>query len=127
MKKNQILLPQSPKEFDALVKKLVKKYKLPNEDHASAVLANRIMHLPVDQATVTLEYLGNCILKNVAFQVAQAHSTKIQHKMQVDQIVAALNVNPNDQQAIDALQKAINDGSEYAKTALEKIDQIEQK
>ncbi len=112
---DEVVLPQTEKEFDVLVRKLVKKFKLPNEEHAAVVVANRIMHMPPDQATVTLEYLGNCVRKNVAYQVASAKGSKISHRVQVDALVANLKANLNDQQSRDALQKAANDGSDYAK------------
>jgi len=119
-KSNKILLPQTAKEFDALVKTLVTKYKLPTSDHAAAVVANRIMHLPPEQAYTTLEHLGECVLKNVAYQVAKSKGSMIQHKMQVDMIAAELKNNPLNQEAWDALESAVKEGSAYAKTVQDK-------
>jgi len=95
----------------------VKQFKLPNAEHATAVVANRIMHLPPDQDTTTMEYLGACVRKNVAYQVAESQGRRIAHKIQVDMIVTELKANPLNQQAMDALEKAVNEGSEYAKQA----------
>lgn len=115
-----IFLPRSEFEFDELVKRLVKRFKLPSIEHASAILANRIMHLPPDQAVVTEEYLGHCVIKNIAYQVAQAKGSLIQHKMQIDQIEAELKNNPFNQQALDALEKAAGEGSKLALEVLKK-------
>lgn len=120
----KITLPQTEADFDALVKKLAKKYHLPNEEHAAAVLANRIQQMPPDQATTTIEYLGACIQKNISYQIARSKSQKIQHKEQIDNIVSFLNENPNDMQAFDALQKAANEGSAYAKEQLAGLETI---
>lgn len=120
-KRREIYLPQNEKEFDQLVHTLCKKYKLPNAEHAAAVVANRIQHLGPDQATSTLEYFGHCILKNIAYQVAEHRSKTIQHKMSIDQLMTLLKNNPNDQQAVDALEQAVNQGSQYAKEQLAKI------
>lgn len=117
----KILLPTTPEQFDELVSAITKKFGLPNEEHAAAVIANRIMHLPPDQATTTLEYLGHCVLKNMAYQVAQSKGRGIQHRGEVDQLIAQLTSDPLNQQARDALDKAAADGSEYAKNALSKL------
>lgn len=110
----KIYFPQTEKEFDQLVKKVVRQYKLPNVEHAAVVIANRIMHLPPDQAMTTMEYLGHCVKKNIAYQVASAKGSQISHKMQVNQLVANLKSNINDQQSRDALKKASDEGSVYA-------------
>lgn len=122
---NVIFLPQTVDAFDTLISQLVEHYQLPNPEHAAAVVANRIQHLPPDQATVTLKYLGHCIMKNIAYQVAKGKSEILSHRAQVDDIVAHIKTNPNDQQARDALYKAVTEGSEYAKDALEKIDPMD--
>lgn len=119
--KGQVFLPTTDKEFDALVKAVVKKFKLKNSDHAGAVIANRIMHLPPDNATTTLEYLGACVLKNIAFQVAQNRGRGIQHRMEVDDLAATLTADPLNHEARDKLEGAAAAGSEYAKKALKTI------
>lgn len=117
-----IFLPTTEKAFDELIKSLVKNYRLPSIEHASAVVANRIQHLPPDQATTTLKYLGHCVLKNIAYQVAQAKAHKAQHEMQVDELMASLKANPNDNQARDHLTRAASEGSEYAKAAIARLE-----
>lgn len=120
----KIILPQTEAQFESLVATIVKKYKLPNKDHAAAVIANRIMHLPPEQATTTLQYLGHCVLKNISFQLAKSQGSKAAHISQVDELFATLTADKNDQQARDALEKAANEGSPYAKEALNKLDGI---
>lgn len=121
--KNKVVdLPITEDQFNNLITHLVKKYELPNWDHAAAVVANRIMHLPPDQATTTERYLSQCVLKNIAFQVAQARGQRISHMNQVEELVSVLKAEPNNQQARDTLQKAANEGSPHAKAALEKIE-----
>lgn len=120
-KKPVIFLPTTPEAFDSLIDRLIKVYKLSNKEHASAVVATRIMHLPPDQAACTLEYLGHCVMKNMAYQVAEHQSKTIQHRMQVDQLIAMLKSNPDDQQTVDLLEQAILDGSTYAKEKLDRF------
>jgi hypothetical protein len=116
-------LPTTEESFNGLINTLVKKYKLPNWEHAAAVVANRIMHLSPDQATTTERYLAHCVLKNIAYQVAQARGQRIAHKGQCDELAARLKAEPNNQEARDALQKSANEGSEYAKAIIAKIDE----
>ena len=118
----QIMLPTTEDQFDNLITALCEMYALPNKEHAAAVVANRIMHLPADQATSTMKYLGHSVLKNIAYQVAQSKGMRVAHKVQVDQLIQTLKATPNDQQSRDALQKAINEGSDYAKAELEKLE-----
>ena len=120
-KGGKIFLPTTSGDFDRLVKTLVKKYKLPNENHAAAIVAQRIMHLPPDQATTTLEYLGHSVLKNMAFQVANAKARGVAHRHDIDELKARLTSDPNNQQLRDALEKAASEGSDYAKNALSEI------
>ena len=118
----QIMLPTTEEQFDKLIDDLTGMYALPNKEHASAVVANRIMHLPADQATSTMRYLGHSVLKNIAYQVAQSKGMRIAHKAQIDQLIQTLKATPNDQQSRDAITKAIGEGSEYAKAEIEKLE-----
>lgn len=114
-KETKIQLPTNEAAFHALIDKLIKRFNLPDRDHATVVVANNIRRLPIDQPWSTEEYLGGCVLKHMAYEVAGAVGSNVAHRHQVDDIVAALEVNGNDQQARDALEKAALDGSEYAK------------
>jgi hypothetical protein len=116
----KITLPRTEQDFDDLIAVLMKKYKLPNEEHCIAIVGNCIMRMPVDQITTTLDHLGHSVIKNIAYQVAKSKASKVHHKFQIDELDALLTANPMNQEAIDALQKAINEGSEYAKTILAK-------
>ncbi len=118
----EIFLPTTEEAFDKLIDDLVETYKLPSKEHATAVVANRIQHLPPDQATTTMKYLGHCVLKNIAFQIAQSKHQKVTHKLQIDQLIQVLKGSPNDAQARDAIDKEISEGSEYAKEELAKLD-----
>jgi len=123
MKKKIISLPRTPEEFDLLVKAVVKKYKIDTPDLACAVIATRIQHMPVDQSTTTLEYLGGCVIKSLAYNIATHKLQTLNHKYQVDAIMNALKVNPYDQEARDALIKASNEGSGYAKEKLAEFEE----
>ena len=118
--KEEFILPQNEKEFDDLVKKLIKTFKITTSpDHVAAVVANRIMHLPPDKAKSSLQYLGECVLKNIAYQLADLKGRKISHEIQIQQLEQMLKNNPYDQQAIDALEKAVKDGSPIAQKVLD--------
>lgn len=109
------------KAFDHLINELVRIYELTDREHAAAVVATRILHLPIDQCTTSLEYLYRCIVKNVAYQVATSQLSKLKHQIQIDQLVSQLKENPMDQQSLDALEKAANEGSHQAKEALRQL------
>ncbi len=119
-KGGKITLPTTPEEFDKLIASLVEEYSFPDPSHAAAVIAIRISHMPVDQSETTRAYLAGCVIRNLAYMVAQSKSTAMKHKFEIDQLDALLASNPQDQQAIDALEKAVNEGSDYAKTVLAK-------
>ncbi len=120
-----IALPTTLVAFDELVKKLVKKYKFKDANHAAAILSVAIRHLPATQAHATLEYFGDYINKNLANYVANHMSQKLQHEAQVDQLVSLLKEDPANNQARDGLEQAANDGSAYAAKALELIGPID--
>jgi hypothetical protein len=121
MKPTSVSLPITEEEFDNLVNRLVKKYKFPDSQLVAAVLANKIMHLPPEQATTTLEVLRDCIYKSMAYGVARTKTSKMQHKLQIEDLLKHLTANPNDQQALDNLQRAADEGSDYAREALAKL------
>ena len=116
----KIQLPTTEKEFDAFVKKLCKTYKFKNAEHVSAIVAQRIQHLPPDQDVCDSLYFAACVRKNMAYQVAVHKSQWIQHKMQVEQLEMVLKADPLNQQALDALEKAVQDGSPMAREVLNK-------
>lgn len=116
-----VRLPNTEQEFDSLVDTIVRRYHLSNREHAAAVVANRIQHLPPEQSHATIGFLGRCVIKNIAYQIAQAKSSQIHHKQQVDMLVSQLTSDPNDQQARDALDRAVKEGSEYAKAQADRL------
>lgn len=118
-------LPITHDEFNALVKRVTTRYKIENNVHASSVIANRMMHLPPEQAQASDEYFGHCVLKNIAFQVAQNQGSRIAHENQIDELIQHLHADKNNNQARDAIVKAINDGSPYAAAALKKFEEGE--
>jgi hypothetical protein len=113
-----LLLPQSEAQFDELVEELAVRYHVSDKTHVAVVLGNQIQRLPPEQCFSTLDYLGHSILKSIAYSVA-LHKTRIMsQKAQIDHIAAILKANPYDQQALDALETASKEGSEYAKEIL---------
>lgn len=116
-----VKLPTTLKEYDELVARLVKKYDLKDAHHAAALLSLAITHLPQHQYRVKLSYLGDYIRKNIANHVANHKSQTLRHEAQIDQLINALTIDPSDVQARDAIDQAINQGSEYAKKAMEKL------
>lgn len=119
----KIQLPRTVDGFNALVDVVVKKYSLPSKDHASVVIANAIRHLPNDQATTTISYLGSSVIKNIANQTAAHIADTIKHESQVQYLADLLRTDPNNNQARDELERAANDGSLSAKKALEEFNQ----
>lgn len=121
MFQRKVSLPITLDGFDKLVEKVVKKYKLPDPNHAAAIISVAIRHLPNDVSHTTLSYLGNSVLKNLANYVANHKSQNLQHDAQILHLTNLLASDPNNQQAIDELQKAANEGSVKAKDAIDKF------
>lgn len=116
-----VCFPTTLTEFNQLIDDLMEDYALDDRDHTIAMVVNRIQHAPPDQMETTMEDFGRRILKNKSYQLAQFIGAKAQHKAQMDQLGAMLKTDPHNQEAVDHLQKAINAGSEYAKTIMDGI------
>ena len=117
----KVKLPTDVTEFDALVARVVKKFNLKDTHHAAAIISVAIRHLPNEQAYTTLNYLGHSVIKNIANYVANFKGETLRHESQIAQLEAVLIKDPRNQQAIDELQKAADQGSETAKRAIAKI------
>lgn len=108
-------LPVNSKQFNSLVRELMDIYGFTNKNHVKAVVASRIAHSPVEVGTTTLRQLGEAVIRNLAFQVAQAQSNKVNEANNVSQLKQMILANPADQQALDMLQKMVDSGSKLAK------------
>jgi hypothetical protein len=108
------------KEFEFLVSQICKKYKFKAVDHVKAVVALRIQHLPPDQGTTTLQHMADCVRKNMSYQLCQHITMSLKHRAELEQLDHMLTENPFNQQALDAIHKAANEGSEEAKKLVAK-------
>lgn len=121
-KKDKVLNPQSELEFDDLVKKISKKYKIKDIDAISRTLAIRLQHLPVDDPYIGLDYIHNCVRRSIGYEVAKKKMDKITHEMQVDMLLNHLNASPEDTEAFDQLDKMASKGSKYAQEAISRLE-----
>lgn len=117
----RVRLPTTDTEFEALVTKVMRAFKLQSRQHTSAVIAAQIQHLPPTQAYSTVEYFGHSALKNLAYQLARNKANVIQHEIGVSQLEANLTANPGDTQSMDQLEKAAKEGSIPARAALDRL------
>ena len=117
----KVRLPISVAEYDSLVAKLVKKYGFEDSSHVAAVISVAIRHIDNQTAHTTLEYLRDCVYKQMANHVANHKGELIKHTVQVDNMVATFKQDPNNQQVLDELQKYADGGFDYAKDALAKL------
>jgi len=124
MFKRKIRLPISVKEYEQLVNTLVKRYGFEEPEHVAAVISVAIRHIDNQTAHTTLEYLRDCVWKQMANHVASHKGDLIRHKSQVDQMVSMFKKDPNNQQILDELKKYADNGFEYAKTELSKLESI---
>jgi len=122
MFKTKIRLPISVEEYDNLTSRLCKKYKFSDKDHVAAVISVAIRHLPNEQAYSTLDYLAGCVYKQMANHVANHKGELIKHTVQVDNLIAMFKQDPNNQQILDELRKYADNGFEYAKNELAKLE-----
>ena len=122
MFKRKIKLPTSTAEYDALVKKLCEKFKFEDAEHVSAVISVAIRHIDNQTAFTTLDYLAQCVWKQMANHVSSHKGDLIRHKVQVDNMVSMFKQDPNNQQVLDELRKYADNGFEYAKQELEKLE-----
>lgn len=123
MFQRKVKLPTTLQAFDDLVTLVGRKYKLEDLNHAAAIIAGAIQHLPPTQAYVTYEYLGHYVIKNIANYVAKHKSQTLQHEHQINLLVSLLETDPGDTEARDKLQTAANQGSTLAKDALSKLEE----
>ncbi len=123
MFKRRVKLPTTLKEYDDLVDKVVKKFKLADLHHASSIISVAIRHLPNTAAYTTIDYLGEYVQKNIANFIADHKSNLLKHAAQIRHLADLLRSDPGNTQARDELQKAANDGSEPAKEALAKLEE----
>lgn len=120
----KVVVPTSMQAFDDLVNKVFDRYKrygLVDKEHCAGIISVTIRHLPNDQAFTTLDHLGHTVIKNIANYVCEQKGTRIQHEVQIRVRKDKLRENPNDGQARDELVKAANEGSTFAKAALEEL------
>jgi hypothetical protein len=115
---DDLILPQTEEEFDLLTDEIMKRFPIQDRTHAAVVIAAQMQRLPPDSCYSTLKFLGGCILKSIAYSVALHKSRVLSQKAQIDHIAALLKTNPYDQQALDALETALKEGSDYAKEIL---------
>lgn len=118
----KVKLPFTLDDFDILVDKVCKKYKLSDKRHAASVISVAIRHIPNTQGYTTLDYLGQYILKNIANGIADHKGKEIMHEAQIDQLAFLLQEDPNNFEARDALQKAADEGSIKATEAMHKYE-----
>lgn len=117
--KKTIQLPQSPEAFEELIRLLQATYGFDDSRVLNAVVARAIVGMDNQTDTCTLEGLAKRMRSAIAKNVANFKFEKGRHEEQVDALKEHLLTNPLDQEALDKLQKAANEGSDYAKKALE--------
>lgn len=121
MKAKTVQLPTTLEEFDQLIEDLANTYPVKDKRHAAAVISVAIRHMPTDQGHTTLNYLWGCIVKSLSNHVCSYKNDLIKHETQVEQLENMLRENPNNQQALDELRKAADQGSIQAKATLAKL------
>lgn len=67
---NDILLPTTTEELDALIADVVEKFKVPATDDTAEMIATMIMHMPSGRAYAPLAYFGNGVLQSMAKKIA---------------------------------------------------------
>jgi hypothetical protein len=125
MFQRKINLPRTVEEFDALVNKVITKYNIEHKEHAASVIIGAIKRIPVDQGYTTLEYLGNTVIKAIAYTICEHKSNVLgyeAHVAEMKRFAEMLSKNPFDQEGRDGLEKAANAGSKVAKDILSKLN-----
>jgi Glu-tRNA(Gln) amidotransferase subunit E-like FAD-binding protein len=121
----KVPLPTTPEAFDALITRLVARYKLTDAHHAAAIISVAIRHLPNDVDHTTEAYLIANVRKNIANHIAASKASVLQHDAECKQLVDLLKTNPNNMQARDALTAAASDGDKAAIEALKALEEYE--
>ena len=117
-------LPSSEKELNFILDDLGSDASLVesmDRDQMTAVILKRCKTGALDQDEVEGMEFIRLYHKARAYQYAETVTRETQNKIYVDNWAAVLRANPDDQEAVDALQKAINIGSPYAKAILDEI------
>ena len=81
---DELLLPQSKTEMDQMVDLVTSIYRLPPGYLTYRNMTNQILHLPGNQAFVTLEYLGNAVRKSIANHIAWEAEQSLRAKIEYE-------------------------------------------
>lgn len=122
MFERKIYLPRDSEQYDALVEKVVKRFKLKDKHHAAALISGAIRHIPNEEAQTTIKFLGHYVLKNLANYVAYHKAEELKHEASITNLVNEIEKDQFNQEAWDKLDKAAEEGSEAAKKALMKLE-----
>ena len=115
----EFVVPQNEQEFEFLVQKISESLAV-SEDNVRSVISLRICHLPNDNPNTTLKFLKGCVQRSIAQQVAYKISQQVRHRDQIEALDTLLSTDPFNQQALDSLEKASNEGSALAAQVLAK-------
>lgn len=118
---DDVELPQTLEEYDALVRQLCANYGFKDERHVAGVVSVATRQLPNHQSSVSLGHLAGWVKKSLANHIAAYKAEIVKAEGQIDALVAMIEKDPNDQQAKDNLMLAAQH-NEYAKEQWAKYD-----
>ena len=124
--KQKIKLPRTHDELIALENKIIKEFKLTDKHHASSNVCAALLRLPMPTLELTTEYLGQSVLRNIAYFIINSRIKQLAFDGQVafvDSLKVILSTEPNNMEAIDELQKLADKGFEAAKIALTEFNE----
>jgi len=116
----QMFVPSTPEAFENIVNDVFHVVKNSDINHVRSVVANRICHLPPDQAMVSADYFAHCVIKSMSYSVAMNQISQMKAEVTVEQLDSVLTTEPGNQQARDDLQKLVDLGNDSAKAVFKK-------
>lgn len=115
-------VPTTMEEFDITIHEVCARYGFTDRALVTSVVCLYIRHMPTNEATLTTEQLGNAVKRAMTNIVINEVRAKQSDELYLQGLVAKLETNPLDQQAVDELTQAASNGYEPAIKALEALN-----
>lgn len=122
---NEFEYPQSRDALEKLIENVIETNGFEDDHHAAALICGALMRLPQPEPKKTMTFLGDTVRRHITWTLAQHKQKELAfegHVAFVNSLKDLLMTDPNNQEAVDELQKLANQGSAEAKIVLAEFD-----
>lgn len=114
-------LPITVDEFDRLVDDVFDSYSFDDKNHVTVVTAQAICHTSVDCGDISVSAIRDRAIRSLAYRIAERKGKEVRDLSYLGELLKLLESDPNNQQALDEIQKAASEGFIAAKEAYERL------